>query len=119
MSKKAVTPELDLPGIPFGILTLEHFIESPDGQEIIQTMKTMSRDPHILIGPLLVSYQYTDMVAQLNHRAIPMKEERANDEVLLDLATRHVIEHLALIVRDIGQERLDNLIRLLSPDSAN
>lgn len=118
MSKKEATPELDLPGIPFGILTLEQFIESPEGQEVIQTMKTHIRDPYTLIGPCLVSYQYYDMLAQLNSKSVPMLEERANDEVLLDLATRYVITNLAHIVSDIGQERLDNLIKLLSPDEA-
>jgi hypothetical protein len=116
MSKKAATPELDLPGIPFGLLTLEQFIDSPEGQEVIQTMKTMSSDPYSLVVPCLVSYQYYDLFAHLNDKAVPMKEERANDEALLDLATRYVVEYLPNIVSDIGQERLDNLIKILSPD---
>ncbi|MDN4065630.1 MULTISPECIES: hypothetical protein [Ralstonia solanacearum species complex] len=116
MSKTETTPELDLPGIPFGILTLEQFIASSEGQEVIQTMKTMSSDPYFLMVPFLTSYQYYDMLAQLNDRAIPMKEERENDEVLLNVATRYVVEHLPKIVIDIGQEKMKSLIKMLSPE---
>lgn len=47
-----------------------------------------------------------------------MKEERKNDEALLDLATRYVVEYLPNIVSDIGQERIEKLIQVLSSDSS-
>ena len=116
MSKTETTPELDLPGIPFGILTLEQFIASSEGQEVIQTMKTMSSDPYFLMVPFLTSYQYYDMLAQLNDMAIPMMEDLKKDKALLDVATRFVVEHLAKIVFDIGETKMKEVIRLLSPE---
>lgn len=116
MSKKVATPEVDFPGIPHGLLTLEQFMASSDGQEVIHTMKTISSDPYSLIVPCLISYQYYDLFAHLNDKAIPMKEERANDEALLNLATRYVVEYLPNIVSDIGQARIGKLIKALSPD---
>lgn len=118
MSKKAATPEVDFAGIPHGLLTLEQFMDSSDGQEVIQTMKSITSDPYSLIVPCLISYQYYDLLAHLNDKAIPMKEERKNDEALLDLATRYVVEYLPNIVSDIGQERIGKLIQALSPDSS-
>lgn len=118
MSEPNFTIETELKGIPFGALTLEQIIASTEGQEVIRLLKQTSDDPFKLIGPFLVAYQFIDMKQQLKDRNsyLPLTPEINNK--LIHLATRHVVLTLSDIVNEIGEERLDVLTKILSPDTA-
>ena len=110
--------KIGIKDIPFGSLTVEHVIESPEGKEVIRLLKMVSDDPETLIGPFLVSYQFFDLKYQLMEMGTFIGQPTPDDnEQLLKLATINVVENLSGILNGLGQERLNKIIEKLSPET--
>lgn len=108
----------DLEDIPSGPLSLENFIQSAEGQATISVLKKVSTDPQKLIVLLLVAYQGFDIMEQLKSMGRIVEPGTKEREIVLKVASAGVVENLATILIELGQERLDMLIKALSPDEA-
>lgn len=103
-------------GIPFGQMTLEQFVVSNTGKEIVRLLKKVSDDPLKLIVPFLVAYQVADLRRQFEDKHPDLLEASGLRESVIDLCNQHVISELESILHVIGEESLEWLAKILSPE---
>lgn len=109
---------LEINPIPFGPLTLENYIGSAKGKEVIRQLKTIGADPEALVLPFLASYQVMDIMMQLYKKGRTKNCSPEEQEKIYEFSSRYVVENFTPIVQEIGQKRMAKVLKALSPKNS-
>lgn len=116
---KIVKIKTELEGIPFGILSLDDFLQAPFTQGLITAIKTESDDPLQRLNTFLMSYQLVDIKAQLIAKG---QDEICNapeaQEYFFELATKNVLENYGGILAAIGEKKVARLFAMFANNNA-
>jgi hypothetical protein len=115
---KIVKGKTEIEGIPFGILSLDDFLQAPFTQGLIAAIKTESDDPLQRLNTFLMSYQLVDIKVQLIAKG---QDEICNapeaQEYFFELATKNVLENYGGILAAIGSQDVARLLAMFTNDA--
>ncbi|CAJ2902488.1 Uncharacterised protein [Burkholderia pseudomallei] len=116
---KIVNSEIEVEGIPFGIISVDDFLQDPFTQNLISSIKKDGNDPIQCMTFFLVSYQIVDIKAQLMAKG---QYALANDPEALDhffeMASTNVLVNYSGILAAIGEKTVARLFAMFANNEA-
>ena len=107
--------KIELVGLPDGPLSLEAFMESEKGKELIPLLKQTTDEPEKLICAYLVAFQFMNMVQQYEDLGHCVDENSYERALLYCLAEEHVKNNIAHLVGALGQKKVQKIFNALAP----
>ncbi|WP_197339876.1 hypothetical protein [Ralstonia solanacearum] len=105
--------------IPFGLISLDDFLQAPFTKDLIEPLKAKVKDPQQLLKGFLMFYQVVELKAQLIEQG---QEEicdapEAQDQ-LFELASKNVSDNYGAILAAIGLVDVARVLAMLINDQA-